>query len=408
MRARWVIPVDGDPIPDGALLIDARGRITAVGRAGEVPRPDDIPEEFFPDAALIPGLVNTHTHLELSGLESATERTDFSTWIRMVRELKARRGASEFLNAARRGIAECWAAGVTTVADTGDSGAVVEALAECDGSGIAYVEVFGPHPDQLDESLADLKARVTALRGHARGRVRIGVSPHAPYSVSGALYGAVAAWARAGGLPVAVHLAESDAECALLASNTGAFAEMWRRRGIPAPEPQGSTPVEWLARHRVLGPDTLCIHVVKAGERDIALLAEAGAAIAHCPLSNRAHGHGDAPLERFLAAGIRVGCGTDSVLSVGGLDLLAEVRAARRLAGLTADRAFRLCTSDAARAIGMGDDIGSLTAGKWGDVAVIGIPVHGDPVEGVLASRPADVQATCLSGRYVYRRAPRG
>ena len=391
-------------MPDGAVLVDEQGRITAVGADSQVPRPRGIAEDSFPGAVLLPGLINTHTHLELTGLESAVDRADFAAWIRRVRELKAERAPADFAAAARRGIAECWASGVTTVADTGDSGAVVEALAECGASGVAYVEVFGPHPDQVGESLADLKQRVAALRRHTGDRVRIGVSPHAPYSVSGPLYRAVSDWARDEGLPIAVHVAESDAECALLAGGTGAFADMWSRRGIPAPAPAGDTPLAWLARHGVLGPDTLCIHVVKADDRDIALLVDTGASVAHCPLSNSAHRHGDAPIERFLAAGIRVGCGTDSVLSVGGLDLLAEVRAARRLAGLSARQALGLCTLGAAGAIGMSHEIGSLTAGKWGDVAVIEAAADDDPMEAVLASKPADVVATYVSGRQVHRR----
>ena len=94
-----------------------------------------------------------------------------ATWIRRVREIKAARAPEAFLAAARRGLADCWAAGVTTVADTGDSGAVIEALAEAGGSGIAYQEVFGPHPDQRDASLPGLQEAVERLGRYAGGRV---------------------------------------------------------------------------------------------------------------------------------------------------------------------------------------------------------------------------------------------
>jgi 5-methylthioadenosine/S-adenosylhomocysteine deaminase len=247
---------------------------------------------------------------------------------------------------------------------------------------------------------------VETLAQFAVGRVRLGVSPHAPYTVSGRLYRATAEWARAADLPLAVHVAESPAETALLASGTGSFAAAWRARGIPLPAPAGLSPVRWLDEHGVLSPRTLCIHVVQATALDIGRLANAGAAVAHCPRSNRAHRHGEAPLAALLAARIRVGVGTDSVASVGELDLLAEARAARALAGLDAARALSLCTTGAARALGLEGEIGGLRVGKWGDAVVVR-PARGAgsavPEEMALASGPRDVLATLVGGRDVYR-----
>ena len=406
LSARWIIPVAGAAVEYGALLVGPDGRIDAAGPEPLVPRPPDVPAEDFGDALLLPGLINTHTHLELTGLEGGPPEQEFATWIRRLRETKAARSPEEFLVAARRGLADCLAAGITTVADTGDSGAVAQALAEVGGSGIAYQEVFGPHPDQCDDSLAGLGRRVGELERFAVGRVRLGVSPHAPYTVSGRLYAATAEWARREGLPVAVHLAESPAESALLERGAGKFAEAWRGRGIPMPAPPGRTPVAWLDEHGVLSERTLCIHVVQAGSEDVGRLAGTGAAVAHCPLSNRAHGHGAAPLAALLAAGVRVGLGTDSTVSVGRLDLLAEARAAATLAGLGAARALALCTLEGARALGLDAEIGSLAPGKWGDCVVVRRPrgpAGASPEEQVLASGPRDVLATFVGGRDVYR-----
>lgn len=392
------------PIRRGAVLIGADGRIAAVGADTSLPRPSDVPSEEHADGILLPGLVNAHTHLELTGLDGSLSEPDFASWIRRVTAQKAARSPERFLEAAHAGLRSCHAAGVTTIADTGDSGSVIQALAELGGSGIAYQEVFGPHPDQCAASLAGLRARVGELGRFATGRVRIGVSPHAPYTVSGPLYRAVSRWARAEGLPMAVHVAESPAEAALLASGSGVFAEAWRARGIPLPTPGGRSPVQWLDDHEVLGPATLCIHVVSARGDDIALLARAQCPVAHCPRSNAAHGHGRAALRELLAAGLRVGVGTDSVLSVGELDLLADARAARALAGLTADETLALCTLAAARALDLDREIGSLEPGKWADCVVI---QAGDdaapPAERVLASGPRHVRATYLGGRDVYR-----
>jgi len=197
----------------------------------------------------------------------------------------------------------------------------------------------------------------------------------------------------------------------------GPFAEAWLKRGIPFlsdPSHQPSSllspsPVEWLSGHGVLGPDTLCIHAVQLTGQDIGILAEHRVAIAHCPLSNARHRHGNAPLGALIEAGLRVGVGTDSVASVGALDLLAEARAAGALGWLRAEQTLGLATLEGARALGLETQIGSLTPGKWGDVAVIALPNEGsghdlDPIERALASRPEDTRLTVVSGRVVYRR----
>jgi 5-methylthioadenosine/S-adenosylhomocysteine deaminase len=406
LAARWLIPVQGPPIERGALLIGSDGRILTVGPDASVPRPVGTPAEKFDDAVILPGLINTHTHLELTGFEGRVPEREFTAWIRRLRELKATRSPAEYVEAARRGLASCFACGVTTVADTGDSGAVIKALVEAGGSGIAYHEVFGPHPGQTGESLVGLQATVDELRPLATDRVSLGVSPHAPYTVSGQLFRAVSDWARSEQLPVAVHVAESPAESELFLRGAGPFAEAWRARGIPLPSPSGRTPIGWLAEHGALFEHTLCIHAVQLDGRDIGRLADSGAAVAHCPVSNCAHGHGDAPLEVLLESGIRVGLGTDSVVSVGRLDLLAEARKAAGLApSLDADDLIELCTLSGARALGLDSRTGSLLPGKWADCVVVRIPANpgGTPAERVLASGPRDVLCTYVGGKEVYR-----
>jgi 5-methylthioadenosine/S-adenosylhomocysteine deaminase len=404
LAARWVIPVDGAPIERGAVLVGADGRISAVGPDAVVPRPHDTPAVEFDDAVILPGLINTHTHLELTGFAAQVLEREFAAWVRRLRELKTTRTAAEYIAAAQRGLAECYAAGVTTVADTGDSGAVIRVLSQVGGSGLAYQEVFGPDPSQSEESLSGLQERVRELKSLATGRVRIGVSPHAAYTVSGPLFSAVGGWARAEGLPLAVHVAESRAETQFLLAGSGPFAQAWLARGIPLPPSAGFTPVRWLAEHGVLSEHCLCIHAVQVDPADIRQLADSGAAVAHCPLSNLAHDHGVAPLAALLQAGVRVGLGTDSEVSVGRPDLLAEARAAATQAGLKPETAVELCTLGGARALGLDRETGSLTPGKWGDCAVIRVAgANDDPAEMVLHSSAQDVLGTYVGGREVYR-----
>jgi cytosine/adenosine deaminase-related metal-dependent hydrolase len=404
LAARWLLPVEGPPLERGALLIGTDGRIQAVGPDAAVPRPEAVPALEFEDAAILPGLINTHTHLELTGLEGQVPALEFPAWIQQLRQIKSTRSPAAYVEAARQGLRDCYAAGVTTVADTGDSGAVIRVLSEADGSGVAYQEVFGPDPAQAQESLSQLQSRVEELSRLATNRVRIGVSPHAPYTVSGTLMQAVASWAGAERLPLAVHIAESAAEAQFLLAGTGPFADAWLARGIPLPSSRGRTPLAWLADHGGLTEHTLCIHAVEIRSQDLARLAESGAAVAHCPLSNRAHGHGIAPLGAMLSSSARVSLGTDSVVSVGQLDLLAEARAAGRIASLRAERMLELCTLAGARALRMDSETGSLRPGKWADCVVIRLPpAAGTPTQRVLDSSPGDVLLTCLAGREVHR-----
>ena len=416
LRARWVVPVDRPPIADAAVLIGADGRIAELGPDGSVPRPAGGIALDLGDAILLPGLVNTHTHLELTGFEQSALGIDFRQWILGIRRLKQSRSPEAYLAAARRGLAECWAGGVTTIADTGDSGAVAQALREQDGSGIVYHEVFGPHPEDAGASFAELQRRLEEISVFAGGRLQLGVSPHAPYTVSGPLYARVASWARHLELPVAVHVAESPAETDFVTRGTGPFAEAWESRGSPLLDDPAhgpsrasgfpSSPIGWLDQQGVLDGRCLCIHAVQLSAEDIALLALRGAAVAQCPVSNAEHAHGAAPLAALRSAGLRVGVGTDSAASVGRLDLFRELRAAQALAGLSAAETVALATLDGARALGLDAEIGSLTPGKWGDVTALAVEpgTAMDPLQQVLKGSPDAVVLTLLAGRVVHRR----
>ena len=332
--------------------------------------------------------------------------------------MKEKRTVEAYRDAARSGLRASWAAGVTTIADTGDSGSVIEALAELGGSGVAYQEVFGPHPEQLATSLRQLEGRIERQAMFTGPRVRLGVSPHAPYTVSGPLYRATAELAERHDLPLAVHIAESGAESELIRSSGGPFGDAWRARGIPLPDDVRQlaaplairSPIRWLEALGVLGPDTLCIHAVHTDAGDLAVMTRREVGIAHCPLSNAAHRHGEAPLGAYLAAGLRVGVGTDSAASVGEIDLFAEARAARVLGQLDAAGALRLITLGAAGAIGI-PDVGVLAPGAWGDVVVVDIGATAeasrprDAETAVLAASPGNVTRTYLAGREVHRRA---
>jgi len=392
IHAGSVHPVTAPPIEDGAVLVDDRGTIAAVGPHSLVPAPAGARELAFPDASLVPGLVNTHTHLELTHLADKNAEREFARWIRSLRTLKDATTPDEFARAAERGVRDAWAAGVTCVADTGSTGAPLEALARLGARGIYYQEVFGPDPAQCAASMEELRRALDRLSPLATSPLSLGVSPHAPYTVSEPLYRAVADLAGRDALPLAVHLAESRAETMLVRDGTGPFAEALHARGF-AVRAHNCSPVQYLVQLGVLASgNCLAVHCVQVDGPDIESLRGAGVAVAHCPRSNRAHGHGTAPLAAFRRAGLRVGLGTDSVVSVGDLSLLAEAAAA----GLEGADALRMLTLEGARALGLESEIGSLEVGKAGDLAVFPSAALDRPLP------PSAALLTVVAGRVVH------
>jgi 5-methylthioadenosine/S-adenosylhomocysteine deaminase len=416
-RAAWVLPVAAEPVRDGAVMVGADGRIAAVGPRAAIEPPEGAEIVDLGPAALLPGLVNVHAHPELSLFRGALEDLRFRDWIlRLVGTKRAALCDPDYDVAARWTLVECLRAGMTTVAATESSAASFGALKEAGMRGIVYREVFGPDPRIADESMAGLRAAVDSLRAEETELVRAGISPHAPYTVSDALFAAAGEYARAEDLPIAIHAAESVPERDLVVRGEGDFAPGLRAREIQTP-PRGRSTVEILDRLGVLAARPLLIHCVMLDYDDIVRLVDHGCAVAHCPVANAKLGHGIAPLPELREAGVRVGLGTDSVGSNNRLDLLEEARIASllhrgRLAAydfLSPADLLRLVTIEGARALGLDDRIGTLEPGKDADLCAVSLagahvrPVH-DPVAALFhAARGTDVVLTMVRGRVLYR-----
>lgn len=384
-HARWICPVSSAPFSDGTVAVE-NGRIAYVGPRRDAPPSGD--EVELGDVILTPGLVNAHCHLELTAMRGFLDGLGFREWI--LRLTAARRAVltqEMMLDAARLGVVEGLQHGITTFADTGDSGAGFDALLEHGARGICYREVFGPDPARCDAMITALAAKIDEMQLRATDLVRVGVSPHAPYTVSDALLRATADLARTRGLPLAVHVAESALESLLVERGEGAFADGLRSRGI-AVRSRGRTPIALLESLGVLGAQSLLIHCVRVDAEDVRVIAMHDCAVAHCPASNAKLGHGIAPVKQLLDARVRVGVGTDSVASNDRMDVLDESRLAVLLAGaregrhdaLSSERALALATAGGAAALGVADIIGTLDIGKAADLAAFRMPEFRSPV----------------------------
>ncbi len=263
---------------------------------------------------------------------------------------------------------------------------VAPALRDLGARGVAFHEVIGPDPARCGEAVEAAERALEILAPCGSERVAVGVSPHAPYTVSDPLLRALAALASARGLKTAMHVAESREERAFVEEGEGPFAELLRSRGI-AVQARGRSTVAWLEEAGFLDCRPLLVHCVTAGFDDFERARRHGATVAHCPWSNAVLGHGRADWAAMRRAGIAVGLGTDSVATGGRLDLFAEVRlAVLGLEGAPAPRdMLRLVTSDGAAALGL-PAVGTLEPGAWGDLAAVGLaaPALAD------AARPRD------------------
>src|SRR2546421_3943469 len=207
----------------------------------------------------------------------------------------------------------------------------MKALSELGLRAIVYQESFGPDPKSANDNVAKLRDKLVKLRAFANECVRAGVSPHAPYTVSGPQLELISRLAIDEQLPLMMHAAESKAEAEFLLHGTGVFAEGLRSRDIDWQAPRVST-IEYLAERGVLERKPLLAHCININDRDIELIKDHEAAIAHCPKSNAKLVHSCAPFTKFIAAGLKVGFGSDSVASNNNCDIFEEARFATLMA----------------------------------------------------------------------------
>jgi len=419
--ADWLVPVSSPRVAGGAIVVEG-DLIIAVGERDALIR--QFPEAVIDDwgkAAIIPGLINAHSHLELTAMRGflENEECDFFAWLKKLTTARLEQMTGDDLYVSSSwGACEAARAGVTCFADASDSAAEsMKALRDAGLRGVVYQESFGPDPQLAAENFSKLENKIARLRELETPLVKCGVSPHAPYTVCAPQLELIADFALSERLPLMMHAAETTMETSLLRDGSGPFSEGFKRRGIEWTVPRVSS-IQYLKSHGILETRPLLAHCITVDDADIEILRESASRVAHCPKSNAKLGHGVAPFAKFLDAGLAVGLGSDSVASNNTCDLIEEARfallTARSAASgssrqLSASDVLHAATVGGAQAIGLEGAVGELRAGSQADFAVVSLDgTHQSPsydAESTLifSSSGRDVVLTVVAGREVYR-----
>jgi cytosine/adenosine deaminase-related metal-dependent hydrolase len=386
-RAAWIVPIASPPLDDGWIAVND-GRIVEYGRG----RPDGGDVRDLGRVALLPGLVNAHTHLELSHLRGRVPpATEFLTWIRQVVSLRREQPvvlAPAVADGIADGIRETLACGTAVVGDISNTLETYDPLRASPLAGIVFYELIrfsAPDPSAV---VAEAVARLAALP--SAQRFRASLAAHAPYSVAPAMFRAMrTALNRVENSRCSVHLSESRDETEFIAHGTGAWRQFLHDVGAwePSWRPPGGSPVAYLDSLGVLDDRMLAVHGVQMTPDDLIRLADRGATLVTCPRSNARTGAGAPPIEAFYASGVAVAVGTDSLASTPDLSVFAELAAMRALApSVAAARLLDSATRQGARALGVDADYGTLERGRRARLLAVAVPDAVSDVEEYLVS----------------------
>jgi cytosine/adenosine deaminase-related metal-dependent hydrolase len=388
LTARWIFPVDRDPIPDGMITI-REDRIVAVEARGQRRADEDLG-----NVAILPGLVNAHTHLDLTGLRGLTPPTsDFTTWLRQVINHRRTVTPDQVQLGIQAGLDESLQLGTTLLGDISSQGQSWPMLVQAPLRAVVFHELLGltaDHARQAWEGLLEWMLGCTNTE-----TCRQGLSPHAPYSVRRSLLEQSATM----NCPLAIHLAETRAELELLQHRSGSFMDFLAELGAWDPEGLVQSPQQLvdIFRHH---SQVLWIH---GNYLDPSTRLRSNDTIVYCPRTHAAFGHPPHPFREFLSRGTRVALGTDSLASNPDLDMLAEARFLHRhYPDIPGETLLRMATLWGAEALGWNEVTGSLTPGKSADLVALplsdGNPT--DPHELVLDSE-AVVKRVMFRGKWL-------
>ena len=393
-HAAWLLPIAEPPIRDGWFACD-HGRIVAYGSPGPAGRrglADGAREIDLGNVAVMPGLCNAHTHLELSYLrDEVPPASQFVTWIRGVIAARRKRpeaASPEILDAVDRALMESAACGTAVVGDISNTLVTFGPLTRSPLAGVVFYEVIRFKATQPEAVVAEAVQTISALA--PTERVRASLAAHAPYSVAPLVLRAIRkAVDREPFAPCSIHLSESTEEVEFIRTGSGPWRAMLEELGSwdPAWVAPGGTPVDFLDDSGFLDARVLAVHGVQMTPKDLERLAARRTTLVTCPRSNGHTGAGAPPIEDFYDAGVPVAVGTDSLASAPDLNVFAELATMRALAP-TVPAAVLLdsATRQGARALGFEADFGTIEPGKLSRVLAVALPTAAIDVEEYLVS----------------------
>lgn len=400
LKAAWVVPVSSPPIRDGYVRV-REDRIVACGGCGSLAAGDEEVVELG-GAILTPGLVNPHTHLELTCYAGRLEAGSFWSWLAALVELRREAGAAEReQQAVVDGAWQSLRGGVTCVGDISRRNVAWRALKTISIRKVCFAELLSI-ADDGPRNVEELRA--TAAEVEEDGLLTVGVSPHAPYTVPAEQIRGALGLAEAMGRPWCVHWCETREERAFLSGRADALpAFLTERLARVGVRTSGDSPSVLLAScSRGFRPGALA-HVNYVDDADIALLADGGHTAVYCPRTHAFFGHPEHPVRRLRDAGVTVAIGTDSAASSGSVSMLEEMRFLARLElGLSDADVLRMATLDAACALGMQSELGTLEPGKQADLAAFRAAgaQRDAPYAGLLSSA-VEVEGVWVAGQRV-------
>jgi cytosine/adenosine deaminase-related metal-dependent hydrolase len=395
-RAAWVLPISEAPMRDGWIALDD-GRVAAVGARAPA---EDTPVVNLGSVAVLPGLVNAHTHLELSYMrDEVPPASQFVAWIVSVMAARRERpdaNAPEIVEAVDAGIAECIRCGTAVVGDISNTLVTVAPLQRSPLAGIVFYELLRFNAPDPQGFVDEANATLAALP--ASGRIRASLAPHAPYSVAPLVLRAIReSIDRTPFVPCSIHLSESAEEIAFIRDGSGPWRSLLESVGAWDPQwiPPGGTPVQFLDESGFLDARVLAVHGVQMTDADLARLAARGTTLVTCPRSNFHTGAGAPPIEDFYRSGVRIAVGTDSLASTPDLNVFADQATMRALApAVPARRLLESGTRQGARALGFEAEYGTIEPGKSARLIAVDVPADVDDVEEYLVSgiRPDQIR----------------
>lgn len=325
LRARTLIRMNGrPPVENGAVVVE-RGRIRAAGPLREIKRHFTGGVTDLGEQALMPGLINSHCHLDYTMLRRAIQPPrGFTAWVQRLNALKRSLRDEDYIAAIARGFTELRKWGTSCVINIASLPELISRMPPPPIRTWWCYEMIDIRESRATRQLREGKGGYFRRRAGWLGG--FGLSPHAPYTASPALYRLASARARRRGIPVTTHLAESVEEAAMFERASGPLYDFLRSLGRDMSDCGRGSPVKLLLGKRLIGRDWIVAHMNELDESDFALLKRRPVHIVHCPASHRYFGHRPFPMERLRALGINISLGTDSMASADWLNLFHEMR----------------------------------------------------------------------------------